>query len=144
MEIVCGNCGTTNRVPVEKLQAGRAQVCGRCKTPLEVGSGPLEVTDSTFGEEVEKSTLPVLVDFWAPWCGPCRMVSPTVEKLAVEFAGRVRVAKMNVDENPGTAGRFGIQSIPALLLFRGGREASRTVGAQSQSELRRWIERSIT
>ena len=143
MEIACRNCGTTNRVALEKLQPGKAPVCGRCKAPLDAGSGPIEVTDRTFGERVEKSSTPVLVDFWAPWCGPCRMVSPVVEKLATEFAGRLRVVKMNVDENPQTAGRFDIRSIPALVLFRGGREASRTVGAQSQADLRRWIDGAL-
>lgn len=143
MEIVCGSCGATNRLAMEKLQPGRTPVCGRCHTALQVADEPLNVTDRTFAEEVENSPAPVLVDFWAPWCGPCRMVSPVVERLAGEFAGRIRVAKMNVDENPRTSERFAIRSIPALLLFRGGREAARTVGAQSPADLRRWIERTI-
>jgi thioredoxin 2 len=143
VQVACGNCGATNRVPLEKMQAGRAPVCGRCKAPLPLGATPAIVTDGTFGEQVERSPVPVLVDFWAPWCGPCRILGPVVEELAAEFAGRIRVAKMNVDDNPATASRFDIRGIPALILFRGGKEASRQVGAQPKSELRRWIERAI-
>ena len=102
------------------------------------------MTDATFASQVEASALPVLVDFWAPWCGPCRMISPIVEQLASEFAGRLRVAKMNVDDNPATSSRFDIQSIPALVLFREGQEAGRAVGARTQAELRRWIASYLT
>ena len=130
-------------MPAEKLQPGRAPVCGRCKAPLPIDAGPTTVTDATFAEQVERSPLPVLVDFWAPWCGPCRMISPAVEELAAEFAGRMRVAKMNVDDNPVSASRFDIRSIPALILFHGGREAGRIVGAQPKSEIRNWIARTI-
>jgi thioredoxin 2 len=143
LEIQCGNCGATNRVPVDKIQPGRAPVCGRCKTPLPVGASASIITDANFAEQVERSTLPVVVDFWAPWCGPCRFLSPIVEELAVELAGRIRVGKMNVDDNPATASRFDIRGIPALILFQGGREAGRMVGAQPKAELRRWIEHNI-
>jgi thioredoxin 2 len=143
LQISCSHCGATNRVPTEKLKPGRAPVCGRCKTPLQADAAPADVTDTTFRELVERSSLPVLVDFWAPWCGPCRMVGPIVEELAKDFAGRLRVAKMNVDNNPATSSRFEIRSIPALILFRGGAEAARTVGAQSKPYLRQWIESSI-
>lgn len=144
MELVCGNCGARNRVPESKLQQGKEPVCGRCKTPLTGNAGPTNVTDVTFASQVESSDLPVLVDFWAPWCGPCRMISPVVEKLAGEFGGKLRVAKMNVDENPVTASRFDIRSIPALIIFRGGREAARTLGARGAADLRRWIESVIS
>jgi len=141
--IRCSACGATNRVPRERLQAGLQPVCGRCKSTLSVDGTPLDVTDGEFAEEVEKSPLPVLVDMWAPWCGPCRFVTPAVEELAAELAGRLRVAKLNVDQNPATAARFNIQSIPALLVFKGGREVDRIIGAQSKSEIRRRIERLI-
>jgi thioredoxin 2 len=134
--IRCPNCEATNRVPAEKLQAGAQPVCGRCKSPLT--AGPTILTDATFRDEVERSPLPVLVDMWAPWCGPCRYLAPVVEELAVELAGRVRVAKMNIDENPATASRYGVQSIPTLLVMKGGREVDRIVGAQpKQAILRR-------
>ena len=136
----CAVCGAMNRVPVDKIQDGRAPVCGRCKNPLAIPSHPLVVTDATFAEQVERSSLPVLIDMWAPWCGPCRMVAPVVEQLSAELAGRMRVAKMNVDENPITSDRFKIQSIPALLLFRNGREVDRIVGAQPKSGIMRRIQ----
>jgi len=101
------------------------------------------VTDSTFAAEVERSDLPVLLDAWAPWCGPCRVIAPILQELAGEMAGRVRVAKLNVDENPLTASRFRIQSIPSLLVFRGGREVERLVGVQPKAEITRRLERVL-
>lgn len=141
--IDCGACGAMNRVPLDRVQAGREPVCGRCKSPLSLRPRPLTVTDASFAEQVERSPLPVLLDVWAPWCGPCRMVAPVVEELAGELAGRLRVAQLNVDENPITASRFRIQSIPALLLFQNGREIDRIVGAQPKGEILRRIQRVL-
>ena len=142
--IRCAACGAINRVPQDKIQGGLQPVCGRCKTPLAVQAHPLLVTDATFAEQVERSPLPVLLDVWAPWCGPCRSVAPVVEELSGELAGRMRVAKLNVDENPVTANRFRIQSIPALLLFQNGREIDRIVGAQPKTEIMRRVNRVIS
>jgi thioredoxin 2 len=143
LSIRCPNCGAINRVPQEKLQQGLEPICGRCKTPLPVHNKPVLVTDANFPVEVERSPLPILLDMWAPWCGPCRMVAPIVDQLATEMAGRVRVAKLNVDENPQTAERFQIRGIPALLVLRAGREIDRIVGAQPKSEIVRRLEQAI-
>jgi len=137
--IRCPACGTQNRVPKEKMEQGLEPVCGRCKAPL-TSSEPMPVTDATFAAEVERSPIPVLVDMWAEWCGPCRFLSPIVDQLAREFAGRLRVVKMNVDENPVTSSRFDIRSIPALLVFKGGREVERIVGAQPKAAILRRLE----
>ena len=139
--IRCLSCGATNRVPRDKIAQGLAPVCGRCKTPLSVQTAPVTVTDATFSEEVDRSPLPLLLDMWAAWCGPCRMVAPVIEELAKEMAGRVRVAKLNVDENPATAARFDVRSIPTLLVLKGGQEVDRIVGVQPKAEIVRRLER---
>lgn len=146
--IRCPGCGTTNRVSAQKLAEGAAPHCGRCKQPLPLPAvaenvGPVTVTDETFFTVVEESTLPVLVDAWAAWCGPCLMIAPMIDELASEMAGRLRVAKLNIDENPRTAARFDVRSIPTLLLIKGGREVDRIIGAQSKSEIRRRLERFV-
>ena len=107
------------------------------------GSGPITLTDATFDQVVRGSDTPVLVDFWAPWCGPCRAVAPAVERLAQEFAGRALVAKLNVDENPRSAQRFGITGIPALYIFKRGQVAERLVGAQPAAALRQALARHV-
>lgn len=140
----CPVCGTANRLDPRKLGSGRRPICGRCKNPLPVDARPVRVTDGTFADEVERSPLPVLVDAWAPWCAPCRSIAPIIDELAVEMAGRVRVAKLNVDESPMTASRFGLRSIPTLLVLRGGREVDRIVGAQPKAEIARRLARFLS
>jgi thioredoxin 2 len=141
--IRCPACGTTNRVPPARIAEGLRPVCGRCKTPLGPAGTPVTVTDASFSAEVERSPLPVLVDAWAPWCGPCRMIAPVIDALAAEYAGRLLVAKLNVDDNPGTAARFDLRSIPTLLLIKDGREVDRIVGAVPRSEIARRLARVV-
>jgi thioredoxin 1 len=103
----------------------------------------VKVTDATFKTEVEGAQVPVVVDFWAEWCGPCKMIGPSLEELAEEFKGQVKITKLNVDENPGVAGAYGIRSIPTLLLFKDGKLAQQKVGAAPKGELKKWISAAL-
>jgi thioredoxin len=143
--IRCPNCGAKNRIDPERIARGEEPVCGRCKKTLAAtGSrGPIAVSDATWAAEVEQSPIPVLVDFWAAWCGPCRMIGPTIEQLASEFSGRAKVAKLNVDENQRTAVRLNISGIPALVVFKGGREVDRIVGVQPKPVIAQRLERFV-
>lgn len=132
----CQNCGANNRV----ISSGQMPICGRCKTPLLSETKPVIVTDANYAETVERSPLPVLLDLWAAWCGPCRMIAPMIDQLAKELAGRARVGKLNVDENPQTASRFGVQGIPTLLILQNGREIDRIVGVQSKEAILRRLQ----
>ena len=133
---VCSQCGAKNRVPAER--AAETPRCGRCHTVLPAAAAtdrPVVVTDQTFQVEVAQATLPVLVDFWAPWCGPCRAVAPMLEQVARERAGRLKIVKVNVDENPALSSRFSIRSIPTLALFRGGALIDEIRGAVPKATL---------
>ncbi|WP_022881633.1 thioredoxin [Gryllotalpicola ginsengisoli] len=135
--VACPACGARNRVP----QSRRGKVrCAKCHEALP---WLVDVDDASFDEAVAGASLPVLVDVWAPWCGPCRMVAPVVESLAREFAGRLKVAKVNSDTSPGVSARHNISSIPTLLLYRDGAEADRIVGARPAAELRSWVSQKL-
>jgi len=138
--IRCDNCGTKNRIPNNRLND--FPVCGRCHTPL-LRSGiydrPVDITDQTFENEVISYPGPVLLDCWAPWCGPCKMITPVLEQLAREYAGKIKIAKLNVDENPVTSSQFAVQSIPTMLLFKNGKMVNRLVGALPKGEIEKQI-----
>ena len=133
--IRCPSCGAMNRVPLDKVAQGLEPVCGRCQKPLPAKVKPMTVTDATFAADVERSPDPVLVDMWAPWCRPCRAMTSVVEEVAKELAGRVRVATMNVDDNPNTASRYRVMSIPTLLVFKHGKEVERIVGLAPKEQI---------
>jgi thioredoxin 2 len=135
--VVCPTCGRKNRVPAAAKGQPR---CGQCHNPLPWLA---EAGDDSFGDVVERARLPVLVDLWAPWCGPCRAVSPALENLARERAGRVKLVKVNVDESPITAQRFGVQGIPTLLVLDKGTAVARQVGAAPEGALRQWLDRAL-
>jgi thioredoxin 2 len=136
--ITCPTCGQKNRV---RAAAPAPPHCGKCGSvlPWLADSGSAD-----FQDVVEKSPAPVVVDFWAPWCGPCRMVSPALERLAGELAGKLKLVKVNTDEEEGLASRFGIRGIPTMVLFEGGRERDRVTGALPLDDLRRWLEARLT
>jgi thioredoxin 2 len=134
--VTCPNCGTKNRVASAQEGVPR---CGNCHNPLP---WIVESDAESFDRDVA-STLLVLVDFWAPWCGPCRMVSPVVERVGTELAGRLKVVKLNVDEAPAVAGRYQVQGIPLLVLHRDGQEIDRLVGAVGEPQLRGWLDRHL-
>lgn len=139
--VVCPNCGAKNRVDEQAAKTKRP-ICGRCKTPLDLSAAasthPVVVTDATFADAVLKAgPTPVLLDCWAPWCGPCRLIAPVMEELAGSSAGRYVVAKLNTDDNPRTAGQFQIDAIPTLLIFKGGKLVDRLVGLQPKPEIER-------
>ncbi len=134
--IKCKNCGAKNRIP--KIRINDKPVCGRCNSPLpEVGAfdSPVIVSDNTFNDEIVSAPVPVLLDCWAPWCGPCRTIGPIIDQLAKEFAGKVKFAKLNVDENPATSTKYNIMSIPTMLLFKDGKVVNSLVGALPKAEI---------
>jgi len=135
--VQCPNCGRRNRVPAAASGVPR---CGNCKTAL---AWIADADDESYGAVVESSKIPVLLDLWAPWCGPCRMVSPVLEKLAAKYAGRVKLAKVNVDQAPRTQARFEVQGIPTLIVLKDGKVVERQTGAAPEPVLSDWLEKAL-
>ena len=137
--LYCGSCGARNRVPWNKADAGAK--CGKCAALLDtrdlLTQGPMAITDASFQNQVLGAPLPVLLDCWAPWCGACRTVEPVIDELAGLWHGKIRVAKLNVDQNPQTAARFQIKSIPTLLIFDRGRLVETLLGALPKDQIAR-------
>ena len=135
--VTCPHCGKRNRVPAAAAGTPR---CGNCHQPLPWLA---EAGDDSFAEVAEHSTVPAIVDLWAPWCGPCRMVSPALERVATELAGRVKLVKVNVDDAPRLSERFAVQAVPTLMVVKDGQVVARRAGAAPASALRGWVEEAL-
>jgi thioredoxin 2 len=138
LHIACPHCHTLNRAPAQKLAPGARGKCGRCGEALFAGK-PVALASGDFAQHAEKSDLPLLVDFWAEWCGPCRQMAPQFEAAAGRLEPKVRLAKVDTDAEPSLARRYGIQSIPTMVLIHRGREVGRTSGAMPAAAIERWV-----
>ena len=136
LSIVCPSCSAVNRVLTAKVEDHPR--CGKCKQPLFPGS-PVALHDGNFDKQITRNDIPVVVDFWAPWCGPCKMMAPAFEQAARELEPGVRLAKLNTEEARSIAARYNIQSIPTLVVFRNGRETARQSGAMQRAQLVQWV-----
>ena len=138
--VVCPHCAGVNRVPADRLAGGGK--CGRCKAPLFVGK-PLEIGAADFQTQLARSDIPLLVDFWAPWCGPCHMMAPAFEQAAAQLEPGVRLLKVNTEEQQALGARFGIRSIPTMILFARGQELDRMSGALDASGIVGWTRQHL-
>jgi len=138
--VVCPHCAGVNRVPADRLGSGAK--CGRCKRPL-FQARPLEIGGTAFHTQLTRSDVPLLVDFWAPWCGPCKMMAPAFEQAARQLEPQVRLLKVNTEEQQALGGQFGIRSIPTMILFAGGREIGRVSGALDAASIVGWTHQQL-
>jgi thioredoxin 2 len=138
--VVCPHCSAVNRIPGERL--GDSPRCGKCSDPLFTGK-PLELSAAGFDRHLQRSELPLVVDFWAEWCGPCKMMAPAFAQAAAELEPTVRLAKVDTEAQQSVAARYAIRSIPTLILFRDGREVARQAGAMSRNDIVQWVNRAL-
>jgi thioredoxin 2 len=141
LHLVCSNCQAVNRVPVTRLS--QHPNCGKCHQPIFNGK-PLELTSATFQNHITKNDIPVLVDFWAHWCGPCKMMAPAFAQAAAMLEPKVRLGKVDTESEPALGSQYGIRSIPTLALFKHGKELARQSGAMSAQDIVRWVNAAFT
>ena len=138
--VVCPACNAVNRIPADKLEAGPA--CGKCRKALFNGQ-VLKLNSDNFTQHTSRNDIPVVVDFWAPWCGPCKMMAPAFEQAATELSPHVRLAKLNTEDEQSIGARMNIRSIPTLVIFKNGKEVARQAGAMQAADIKRWVQNYI-